>query len=358
MKPPRLLARLSLTAPLVCLALLVCSARPALADDGLTIKLGTLAPVGSSWHVLLKEFGEKMADVSGGKVKLRIYAGGTQGAEGDMVRKMGVGQLQAASISNIGLHDIAPEAMVFSAPGMVDEALTRELLPKVAPRMESALEARGYVVLMWAQIGAAYVFCKKAYTTPDQASEAKFFAWDGDPGSVEAFKLMGVKPVVLASTDIMPSLETGMISCVSQAPAYVLTTRLFEKANHMVDYPLAYMIGATVVKKEVWEKVPADLRPKLLALAREAGAKVDAEVKRLNADAIIAMKKQGLDVITVDPVPWEKASQRAWPAVRGKVVPTEFFDLFVKLRDEARAEAKRAAAAPVEPTTPAPTPAP
>lgn len=45
-------------------------------------------------------------------MKFKIYAGGTQGTEGDMVRKMGVGQLQAASMSNIGLHDISPEAMV------------------------------------------------------------------------------------------------------------------------------------------------------------------------------------------------------------------------------------------------------
>lgn len=113
---------------------------------------------------------------------------------------------------------------------MVDEPLTRVLLPKVAQRMEAALEARGYVVLMWAQIGAARVFCKKPYRTPEEAADGKFFAWDGDPGSVEAFKLMGLRPVVLASTDIVPSLETGMITCVSQAPAYVLTTRLFEKA--------------------------------------------------------------------------------------------------------------------------------
>jgi TRAP-type C4-dicarboxylate transport system substrate-binding protein len=318
-------------------ALVLGFALPALADaPAVTIKLGTLAPVGSSWHVLLKEFAEQCSEVSKGAVKFKIYAGGTQGTEGDMVRKMGVGQLQAASMSNIGLHDISPEAMVFSAPGMVDEPLTRVLLPKVAQRMEAALEARGYVVLMWAQIGAARVFCKKPYRTPEEAADGKFFAWDGDPGSVEAFKLMGLRPVVLASTDIVPSLETGMITCVSQAPAYVLTTRLFEKAPQMVDFPLAYMIGATVVRKEVWQKVPADVRPKLLALAREAGAKVDTEVKRLNDDAIAAMKKQGLKVIAVEAGPWERASQRAWPAVRGKIVPVEFFDDFVKLRDEAR----------------------
>lgn len=56
--------------------------------------------------------------------------------------------------------------------------------------------------------------------------------------------------MVLASTDIVPSLQTGMITCVSQAPAYVLTARLFDKANKMIDFPWTYLIGATVVKKD------------------------------------------------------------------------------------------------------------
>ena len=97
------------------------------------IKLGTLAPNGSTWHNLLKEMGEKWAEASGGRVKLRIYAGGTQGSEGDMVRKMAVGQLQAAAITNVGMHDIAKEPQAISAPGMVtSEAEFIRLLKQVA----------------------------------------------------------------------------------------------------------------------------------------------------------------------------------------------------------------------------------
>jgi TRAP-type C4-dicarboxylate transport system substrate-binding protein len=320
---------------LLTLALVL--AMPALAADEVTIKLGTLAPQGSSWHVLLKELAERYAKESGGRVKLKIYAGGTQGGEGDMVRKMGVGQLQAASITTVGMHDIAPDPMVFSTPGLVDEKVFRAIFPSVEKRLEGILEARGYVVLHWAQVGAIYLFCDRAYATPEAAADAKFFAWDGDPGSIEAFKLAGFRPVVLGSVDIVPALQTGMISCVAQAPAYVLTARLFDKANKMMDFPWSYLVGATVVRKEAWEKVPADLRPRLIAIAREVGGKVDVEVKKLNDDAIAAMQKQGLEVVKVDPRPWQKAADRTWPAVRGKVVPAGTFDEVMKLREAARA---------------------
>jgi TRAP-type C4-dicarboxylate transport system substrate-binding protein len=316
-------------------AALLALSSSALAQE-VTIKLGTLAPQGSSWHTLLKELSEKWTDASGGKVKLKIYAGGTQGSEGDMVRKMGVGQLHAASITNVGMHDIIAEPMVFSTPGMMDETDFKVVFPQVQKKLEALAEAKGYVVLHWAEVGTIRVFCTKAYKTPEEMTDAKFFAWDGDPGAIDAFKLAGFRPVVLASTDIVPSLQTGMINCVAQAPAYVLTARLFDKANKMVDFPWTYLIGGTVVKKEAWEKVPADLRPKLIAIAREVGSKVDTEVKKLNDDAVEAMKKQGLEVVKVDPVAWQKAAEKSWPAVRGKVVPADFFDEVAKLREAAR----------------------
>jgi TRAP-type C4-dicarboxylate transport system substrate-binding protein len=108
----------------------------------------------------------------------------------------------------------------------------------------------------------------------------------------------------------------------------------------MLDYPWAYLIGATVVRKEAWEKIPADLRPQLAAAARELGGRIDAEVRRLNDEAVAAMQKQGLEVVKVDPAPWRAAAEKSWPAVRGKVVPADFFDEVVRARDEYRRSRK------------------
>ena len=61
------------------------------------IKLGTLAPQGSTWHQLLQEMAQKWSQTSNGQVELKIYAGGTQGNEGEMIRKISIGQLHAAA---------------------------------------------------------------------------------------------------------------------------------------------------------------------------------------------------------------------------------------------------------------------
>jgi TRAP-type C4-dicarboxylate transport system substrate-binding protein len=316
-------------------------AAPAGAQE-VQIKLGTLAPVGSSWHELLKELAERWGQASGGKVKLRVYAGGTQGSEGEMIRKMAVGQLQGAAVTSVGLHDISPEPQGLATPLMFETPdEVQAALAKLEPKLDALLERKGYVALTWGVIGAIKLFCTKAYRTPAEAEGAKIFVWEGDPGSVQAWKAAGFTPVVLSSTDVVTSLQTGMISCIPNIPLYVLTARLFEKAPYMIDVPWGWLVGSTVIRKDAWEKIPADLRPKLAEIARELGRKVDAEVARLNTDAVAAMRKQGLNVVEVDAGPWRKLAEQSWPVVRGKVVPEAFFDEVKAVRDANRAAKKK-----------------
>jgi len=323
------------------LAAMLAALSPA-AGAQVTVKLGTLAPAGSTWHEILKEMGQRWEAASGGQVKLRVYAGGAQGSEGEMVRKMGIGQLQAASISNVGMHDVLPEPQTLSVPMMFgDEAEMECAFAKVRPKIEAAMEKKGYLVLQWSRIGAMSLFCTAPYKTPAEMGNAKIFAWEGDPKSVEAWRAAGFRPVVLSSTDIVPSLQTGMIDCVTNVPLYVLTSRLFEKANKMMDLPWGWILGATIVRKDAWEKIAPDLRQKLQAISIELGLKVDAEVRRLNVDAVAAMKKQGLSVIPVDAAPWRAAMEKSWSVVRGGVVPADFFDEVKGARDACRAAPKK-----------------
>jgi TRAP-type C4-dicarboxylate transport system substrate-binding protein len=205
--------------------------------------------------------------------------------------------------------------------------------------VEAALDQRGLVALQWSRIGAVHMFCARALRTPAEMKGARMWAWEGDPKSVEAFRAAGFSPVVLSSADIYASLQTGMIECVPNVPLYALTARLFEKANHMLGVPWSYVIGATVVRKDTWERIPAGLRSKLLAIAVELGAQVDVEVQKLNTDAVTAMQKQGLEVIPGDVATWRPSVARAQAVVRGGSVPVAFYDQTRAARDACAREA-------------------
>src|SRR3954470_18183251 len=224
------------------------AASSASAQATVRIKLGTLAPQGSTWHQQMISMAEEFSKASGGKVELKIYAGGTQGNEGEMIRKMSIGQLQAASITAIGLHEITPEPQAEDVPFMIDSYEEYEYVhERIRPKLEEAVAKKGYQVLQWGEVGFVYFFPTEPYRTPADFAKGKVFTWNGDPGAEAAWKAAGFHPVVLSGTDLVPALTSGMINVVNQSPLYAYTANLYSRANHMLDLRWALLTGATVV---------------------------------------------------------------------------------------------------------------
>ena len=314
------------------------SSRPAAAQPVL-IKLGTLAPKGSTWETLLKQMGQDWAKVSNNQVTLRIYAGGTLGNESDMVKKMRIGQLQAAALTSIGLHDISPDPQAIDVPMMMESpAMLDYVRERIAAQLEKSIDTKGFVVLDWSEVGFVRFFSTKKFDTVKALQDgAKVFCWEGDPASADAWRAAGFKPVIMSSTDIVPSLQTGLLDTVALSPLYAFTSQIFQKAKYMLDTPWASLTGAMVVRKDAWEKIPADVRVKLLAIAKDTGKKIDAEVRRMDAEALRSMQAEGLTVIKGDPAALLVAAKASWKVIRGRVVPEAMFDQVQKLAAEAKA---------------------
>ena len=316
----------------------------ALGAQSVTFKLGTMAPEGSTWHKLIQEMGEKWSAASGGKVKLKIYAGGVAGSEGDMVRKLRIGQLNAAALSVIGLHDIESSPQALAVPGLIaDEEEWNKVFAEVAPRWEKRFLDKGFVTLAWGDTGWVYLFTRREVKTPAQMKGLKVFAWAGDPASVEAWRAAGFQPVVLSSTDILPSLSTGMIDGFTNTTILAFTARLYDQAKFMFGARWGRLPAGTIVTRDAWEKVPKDLQPKLLAIAREIGAKVNAEVGRLQREALEEMKKNGLKetpLAAADRAAWQRMQEQSWSSFRGSVTTAEAFDEVKAIRDRYRAGRK------------------
>ena len=71
--------RLLLAAGLLCGLPQAFVARMAFAEESVRIRLGTLAPKGSSYHRALQEMGEKWRKAQGGAATFTVFTDGTQG---------------------------------------------------------------------------------------------------------------------------------------------------------------------------------------------------------------------------------------------------------------------------------------
>lgn len=298
------------------------------ADGTITLKLGTLAPEGSPWYKVLRSMGEQWEKASSGQVKLKIYQGGVSGNEGQILKKMRIGQLHAATFTSTGLVDIDRSALALQIPGVISSYEELDyVLGKMAPMLEKRIEDKGFKVMNWGDAGWIHFFTKTKVDTVDALKNQKMYAWSGDPPATEAFKKAGFKPVTVDSTDVLMSLQTGMMEAFPATPLAALSLQWFGLAKNMINVPWAPMIGATIVSKKTWDQIPAALQPKLLEIARASGEVLKKDVRKLDSDAIEVMKKSGLQIVP----PQKTAEWAAFAAsfqglMRGTVVTADALD--------------------------------
>jgi TRAP-type C4-dicarboxylate transport system substrate-binding protein len=325
---------------LLTVALLVCLS--AQAQEATKIRLGTLAPRGTSWHRSLLEMGEKWRNAQGGGASFIVYTDGSQGGEADMVRRMRIGQLNAALLSVVGLTEIDDSVAALQKMPMVFRSWDEldYLRDKLRPNLEKRLFDKGFVVLCWGDAGWVRFFSKEPALRPADYRRMKLFAWAGDNPQADLMKSLGYHPVVLEISDILPGLQTGMVNMVPSTPFWALTLQFYKHAPYMLDMNWVPLVGAVVVTRKSWDAMTPGAQKALLQAGDAAGVQLRAISRRENEEAVEAMKKRGLKVQAVSPeleAEWRRMAEQAYPMIRGKMVPADLFDEVQQLLQEYRA---------------------
>jgi TRAP-type C4-dicarboxylate transport system substrate-binding protein len=316
---------------LVAAAAILSSAPLTAAEKTLRINLGTLAPRGSIYHQSLQAMAEAWRKAPGGGVRLVIYPDGTQGGEADMVRLMRVGSLQAGLLTAVGLSDIEPAVSGLQNIPMLFRTLEEyeAVNERLRPTLEKRLAEKGFVVLFWGDAGWVRYFSKEPVLTPEDLKRMKIFVWAGSPDQVAIMRRAGFTPVPLETGDILPGLQTGMINTAPLPPIFALAAQVDLRAPHMLNLNWAPLVGACVVRKESWDKIPPAARDSLLSAAARAGQEIRAGSRKESDAAVVAMQKRGLTVH--QPAPelveqWRTEAEKSYPDIRGRLVPAEIFD--------------------------------
>ena len=197
------------------------------------IRLATLIPSGTSYHHSLQAMGAKWKQSSNGALALTIYADGTMGSEAEIVRRMRVGQLQAAVLTVAGLSEIDPSVSALQKMPLVYRSLEEAayVRAKLAPDLAHRLAEKGFVVLFWADAGWVRFFSKEPVILPQDLKKMKIFVTAGDISQSELFKGAGYDPVLLEWSDALTSLQTGMIDAVPTIPLQALTGQYYLSAT-------------------------------------------------------------------------------------------------------------------------------
>lgn len=306
------------------------------------IKMATLSPEGSPWDTILERMGSRWDQATASRVSLQIYPGGVAGDEPDIIRKMKIGQYQAAAISVAGLADIHKDFTVFEIPLFYrDFDEMAAVLESLTPTLRSSLDEKGFHLLGWGYVGWVYFFITEPVATVQDMQALKILTLAGDETLVQWWRRNGFQPVALAATDILTGLKTGMVDAVTMPPLYAMQMQFYKSAPYMADLPLAPMMGAILISKRAWTRISEADRRAMEAAAQDAQKQIFDQIPKLDETAIALMKGQGMTVLEINgsehSQAWLDAAERFANDMRGTIVPVSIFDAAQAARAEHRA---------------------
>jgi TRAP-type C4-dicarboxylate transport system substrate-binding protein len=283
-----------------CLCVMMLSLTSTSPAQQYVIKFATLATEGSTWLNVMREYDAAVRKESGGRLGFRIYAGGVQGEDKDVMRKIRLGQLHSAGITGVGIGEISPKLRIHDAPFLFENyAEVDHFLKTFEEELNQEFVKNDYVLLGWAEVGFVYVLTNTPVRSVKDMNGVKMWSWEGDQIAEAAFRALGISPIPLSVVDVLTSLQTGLINGAYTSPLAAVALQWNTRVKYMLNVPLADASGAVVVSKKKYDTFPPDLQEILIRNGKKYMAELTKKSRNENAAAIQTMKRNGVQIVEV-----------------------------------------------------------
>ena len=263
------------------------------------LKVGVLVPEGTGWAKIMKKMTAEIKEATKGNVEIKVYYGGSQGDEQDVLRKIRIGQLQGGIFTGKTLGDINGDVRVVEVPFTFNNNREKALktLQKLTPFFNQNFEKNKFKSLATFEIGQIYLVSQTKIQDLNAIKSVKIWSWEGDPVVNTMFETMHLIGVPLALPDVLSSLTTGVINAAYAPGIGIISLQWNTKIKYVIDFPISYSIGAFVITGDAWSKMsPADQK-----IVSEISKKYESEINitnvKDNEDAFKSMKAQKIEFI-------------------------------------------------------------
>ena len=300
---------------LLCLSLVAASAQA----QTIIAKVGSVAPEGTPWAEWIEGIKARMDKDTGGKLKLKVFLGGKLGGEKEMVEETRNGNLQLFGGAVGSVAQYVPELNVLELPYIfTSDAEADFVLDKLRDRVSKLLEARGFVMVMWAENGwHGYGVKGKCVEKVEDMKGLKMRSQESYV-HIETYKAFGASPVEMAVPEVLGALQTGTVDGYSNTPLFSFATSWYNCITHYTYTKHIYQPALMVISKKWFDQQPDDIKKALLVRTDErAGFE---GVRALNEPLLENFKAAGKTVCLLTP--------EATKGFASKVKPV--WDLFAK----------------------------
>lgn len=283
----------NLMKPLLAVALIMISS---IAAAQTQIKIATLAPQNSGWANEFRDGAKEIESRTDGRVKLKFYWGGAQGAESKVLQKIKIGQLHGGTFSPTDFQERYPDVNIYGLPFFFESHDEVDYVrSRVDTKLQKGFEDLGFQTYGFAGGGFAYILSNDPVRSHDDLKGKKVWMPEGDLISYEAMKSLQLSPVPLPITDVLTGLQTGLIDIVAIPPVVALALQWHTKVKYVTQIPVLFAMGFMAIDERALRKVSAEDREVVSDVLNAVYARVDSASEQEGEQAIEALLSVGIE---------------------------------------------------------------
>jgi TRAP-type C4-dicarboxylate transport system substrate-binding protein len=278
-----------------------------------TIRIASLAPPGSSFVKVLKAWSRTLEKETEGRIELRVFSGGSEGSDRDLVKRIKAGKLDAAGVATTGLSMVAPELQVLTAPGLLtDDAQLDRAREKLDAQLQKLIEDGGFKLLAWGDGGKNRVFASSEFKTPADLSGKAGWAGENNAVGLAYIKALGANPVRVGASGVFPGLKDGKLEVVPASAMAAVAFQWYTKLKYVSSSNFNIIVGGSIISKKKFDELSRADQKTLLDTAKRAASKLDQIVARDDARAYQTLLQRGIQEVDTS------TNSAAWDAVAKK----------------------------------------
>ncbi|MBH9551303.1 TRAP transporter substrate-binding protein [Inhella gelatinilytica] len=258
-------------------------------------------------------FAKRAGELTGGKVKVEVYANSTLYKDKEEMEALQLGAVQmlAPSLAKFGPLGVK-EFEVFDLPFIFDnyDELHKVTQGAVGKQLLGKLEGRGLKGLAFWDNGFKSFSANKPLKTLDDFKGQKLRIQSSKVLEAQ-MRALGALPQVMAFSEVYQALQTGVVDGTENPHSNLFTQKMHEVQKHVTLSDHGYLGYAVITNKKFWDGLPADVRAQVEQAMAESTAYANRIAKEENQQALEKVKASGKSQINALSVAERQAMKRA-----------------------------------------------
>ncbi len=282
-------------------------AAPASAQAPIVIKFSHVVANDTPKGKASEFFAKRAGELTGGKVKVEVYANSTLYKDKEEMEALQIGAVQilAPSLAKFGPLGVR-EFEVFDLPFIFDNSDELHMVTTgpVGKQLFTKLEAKGIHGLAYWDNGFKSFSANKPLKSPDDFKGLKMRIQSSKVLEAQ-MRSLGALPQVMAFSEVYQALQTGVVDGTENPHSNLYTQKMHEVQKHMTVTDHGYLGYAVITNKKFWDGLPADVRGQLEQAMAESTTFANKIAKEENDGALEKVRASGKTQIYT-PTPQER----------------------------------------------------